>query len=228
MIRKADVIFAHKRLIKLFEKELSGKTVIEGYHRLFPFHGKDCSRVTERERARERMSCEEYHQKQAELGAMVRKAVAEGKTVAMLDSGDPLIYGPCSWTLKEFKDIPAEAIPGLSCFNAANAALAQEITNREKFPSIILASGWSVDEMAPIGTSIVLFTMRTQFRKFIDTLSRNYPAHTPVAIVSSAGYADREKVVRGSLDKIMDQVGNDKRPFAYMIYAGDFLERSKP
>ena len=100
------MIFAHKRLIKRFEKELSGKTVIKGYHCLFPFYGKDCSGVTERERARERMSCEEYHQKQAEFGAMARKAVAEGKTVAMLDSGDPLIYGPASWTLKEFRDIP--------------------------------------------------------------------------------------------------------------------------
>ena len=68
--------------------------------------------------------------------------------------------------------------------------------------------------------------MRTEFKKFIDTLSRNYPAHTPVAIVFSAGYADREKVVRGKLDRIMDQIGTDKRPFEYMIYVGDFLERS--
>ncbi|EFK08880.1 tetrapyrrole methylase [delta proteobacterium NaphS2] len=224
VIRKADVIFAPKRLRNRFQNELSGKIIKEGYHRLFPFYGKKCSEVTEQERAREKMSCEEYHRKQAELARMVREAVAEGKTVAMLDSGDPLIYGPSSWTLKEFRDIETEVIPGLSCFNAANAALGQGVADKNAFRTVILASGWFVEEMAGLQSTMALFTMRTEFKKFIEALSRHYGPHTPLAIVSRAGYADSEKVERGTLGSFMEEMSKESLPFQYMIYVGDFLD----
>jgi len=224
VIRKADVIFSSKRLSDRFEKELSGKGPIDGYHRLFPFYGKKCSELSDNEKAREKMSCEDYHRKQGELAARVRKAVALGKTVALLDSGDPLIYGPSSWTLKEFGDIETEVIPGLSCFNAANAALAQGITDGNHFHSVILASGWSVEEMAALQSTMAIFTMRTDFKKCVDTLSMHYSPDTPAAIVSSAGYADREKVLRARLDGIMEHMAKENLPFEYMIYVGDALD----
>ena len=67
VIEKADLIFAGKKIINRFSAQLAGKTVLDGYHRLFPFYGKDCADVSPAERARERMSCEEYHKKQARL-----------------------------------------------------------------------------------------------------------------------------------------------------------------
>jgi precorrin-4 methylase len=226
IIKKADLIFASKKISTRFEKELEGKIVNNGYHRLFPFYGKKCSEVIKKEKYRERMSCEEYHKKQAECADLVRRAVAEGKTVAMLDSGDPLIYGPCSWTLKEFKDLDTEVIPGLSCFNAANAALGQGVTEGKNSHSVILASGWSVDEMAALQSTMVLFTMRTEFKKFIDSLSKHYPFDTPVAIVFSAGYAEKENVLRATLGSILDKVGENRLPSEYLLYVGDFLADS--
>ena len=71
---------------------------------------------------------------------------------------------------------------------------------------------------------MVLFTMRTEFKKFIDSLLKYYPADTPVAIVISAGYADKEKVMQGTLGTILDQKGENKLPFEYLLYVGDFLE----
>ncbi|GAB6096145.1 hypothetical protein JCM14469_23980 [Desulfatiferula olefinivorans] len=222
VLQDADMIFAAKKISERFSRELSGKTVIDGYHRLFPFYKKDCKDMTENDRKREKMSCEDYHRKQAELASMVRKAVAEGKKVAMLDSGDPLIYGPCSWTLEEFSDIDTEVVTGLSCFNAANAALAQGVTEGKSSHSVILASGWTVDEMAELKGTMVLFTMRTEFQTFIDTLSRHYPADTPVAIVQSAGYKEKEKVLRASLGTVLSET-KDRLPFEYLLYVGDFL-----
>lgn len=223
VIKKADLIFAGRGISEKFAAQLQGKQVLEGYHRLFPFYGKDCSKVTEAEKAREAMSCEEYHLKQAEFSGMVRKAVAEGKTVAMLDNGDPLVYGPSAWTLKELQDLDTEVVPGLSCFNAANAALRAKVTEGKDSHSVIFASGWSVEEMAVHQATMVLFTMRTEFKKFIDSLSRHYSPETPVAIVMNAGYAEKENVMRGSLGTIVDQVGESKLPFEYMLYVGDFL-----
>jgi len=223
VIESADLIFAHRRLKDKFKDILAGKEVLTGYHRLFPFYGKPCSEVKPGEKKRERMSCEEYHQKQSEFAALVRAAVAEGKTVAMLDSGDPLVYGPCSWSLTELRDIDTEVVPGLSCFNAANAALKAGVTEGKTSHSVILASGWSVEEMAVHQSTMVLFTMRTQFKKFVDSLSTQYPADTPVAIVFSAGYAEKEKVMHGTLGTILDQVGTGRMPFEYLLYVGDFL-----
>jgi precorrin-4 methylase len=226
VMEKADVIFAGKRISDRFGACLKGKKVIAGYHRLFPFYGKDCSPLTRTEKARERMSCEEYHRKQAEFAARVRAAVSQGKTVAMLDSGDPLIYGPCSWVLTELSDLDTEVVPGLSCFNAANSALRAGVTEGKSSHSVILASGWSVEEMAVHGSTMVLFTMRTEFKKFIDNLSKHYPSHTPVGIVFSAGYAEKEKVVRATLGTILDKVGDNRLPFEYLLYVGDFLADS--
>ncbi len=223
VIESADLIFAHQRLAHKFQRYLTGKEVLTGYHRLFPFYGKPCAGVSQTDRAKERMSCEEYHQKQAEFAALVRKAVAEGKTVAMLDSGDPLVYGPCSWSLTELRDLSTEVVPGVSCFNAANAALKAGVTEGKTSHSVILASGWSVEEMAVHQGTMVLFTMRTQFKKFIDGLSAHYPADTPVAIVFSAGYAEKERVLQGTLGTIQDQVGTGRLPFEYLLYVGDFL-----
>ncbi len=226
VIEKADLIFCHERLSEKFADCLKGKKVVHGYHRLFPFYGKECAKVKQSDMPRERMSCEEYHRRQAEFSAMVREAVAAGQTVAMLDSGDPLVYGPCSWSLTELKDIDTEVVPGLSCFNAANAALRAGVTEGEDTHSVILASGWSVEEMSVHQSTMVLFTMRTDFKKFVDSLSKHYPADTPVAIVFAAGYAEREKVMHGSLGSILEQVGEDRLPFEYLLYVGDFLNKS--
>lgn len=227
VIKKADLIFSGTRLNGKFAEVLAGKQVIEGYHRLFPFYGKDCAEAEASGRRRkERMSCEEYHAKQNEFAAMVRKAVAEGKTVAMLDSGDPLVYGPCSWSLTELSDLDTDVVPGLSCFNAANAALKTGVTEGEKSHSVILASGWSAEDMSALQSTMVLFTMRQEFKDFIDKLSKHYAPDTPAAVVVKAGYANEERVVQGTLGSMLDKVGAEKLPFEYMLYVGDFLNKS--
>lgn len=228
VIKKADLVFAGRRIQELFAKELAGKKVISGYHRLFPFYGRPCPKTGERPPRRERMSCEQYHQKQAEFAKMVRQAVAQGQTVAQLDSGDPMVYGPCNWCLRELEDIETEVVPGMSCFNAANAALGAPVTEGKKSHSVLLASGWSVEEMARHQATMVLFTMRTNFQKFIDALSKHYADDTPVAIVFNAGYADKENVMRGNLGGISAQVEGQRLPFQHLLYVGDALTNQQP
>jgi precorrin-4 methylase len=227
VIQKADVIFSSDRIKERLAEVLEEKEVLGGYHRLFPYYGQNCAELKDSERRnREGMSCEEYQEKQAEFAALVRKAVAEGKTVAMLDSGDPMIYGPAAWSLVELRDLSTEVVPGLSAFNAANAALRAGVTEGKKSHSVIFASGWSVEKMAVHQSTMVLFTMRTEFKHFVESLAKHYPAETPVALVISAGYADREKTLHGTLGTILDEVGEEKLPFEYLLYVGDFLEKS--
>ena len=118
---------------------------------------------------------------------------------------------------------------GLSCFNAANAALRRGITTSENTKSVILtAADWpgktdTIEELSVHRATMVVFTMRTEFRKFIEKLSVDYPPQTPVAIVKHAGYAEKEEVVRASLGTILDRIGQEKLPFEYLIYVGEFL-----
>jgi precorrin-4 methylase len=70
---------------------------------------------------------------------------------------------------------------------------------------------------------MAFFTMFTDIEKVIKKLIIHYPKDTPVAIVQHAGYREKEKVVLGTLDTILEQLNHGKPPFEYMIYVGDFL-----
>ena len=128
VIRQSDVIFCFKRLGEKFPEYLEGKEVVDGYGLLFRYYGQDPSEFE----SDQRQECEEVTQKRNRFIAEVRRAIGQGKTVAVLDSGDPLIYGPWAWCLEEFEDLDPVVVPGVSCFNAANAALRRSITSSEE------------------------------------------------------------------------------------------------
>lgn len=225
VIEKADVIFCSERWAEKLGKYLEGKTLYHGYWRLFPYYGHDPSEF-EGEKRRE---CEQIAKKRNEFIGIVRQAVADGKTVAMLDGGDPLVYGPCAWSLEEFEDLSPVVVPGVSCFNAANAVLRRGVTTSDRTKSVILtAADWiggsdTIEKLSAHQTTMVLFTMRTKFKEFIDKLSINYPPETPIALVKHAGYAEKEDVIRSTVGEVLDEVGEERLPFEYLIYVGEFL-----
>lgn len=225
VIRQADVLYCTDRVKDKFPAEFAGKEVVEGFWRLFPYYGEDLTQLA----GEQRREAEALAAKRNEFIARVREAVKQGKTVAIVDSGDPLIYGPWSWCLEEFEDLHPVVVPGVSCFNAANAALRRGVTTGERTKSVILtAADWegktdTIDKLSVHGSSMALFTMRTDFEEFIQKLSINCPPETPVAIVIQAGYKDSERVIEGQLGTILAQVGQQDLPFEYMIYVGDFL-----
>jgi len=224
-IKSADMVFCMESIKAKFATYLEGKQIIHGYWRLFPYYGQDPGQLA----GEERRECEELAAKRDEFIGLVRGAIKAGKTVAIVDSGDPLIYGPWAWCLEEFDDLNPVVVPGLSCFNAANAALRRGITTSENTKSVILtAADWlgktdTIEKLSVHHTTMVLFTMRTEFEEFIEKLSINYPPETPVAVVKHAGYAGKEEVVQATLGTILNRVGQDKLPFEYLIYVGDFL-----
>jgi precorrin-4/cobalt-precorrin-4 C11-methyltransferase len=224
-LKRADLVFSMERLTEKFSGYLQGKQVVHGYWRLFPFYGQDLADLD----GSQRQEAEALAAKRNEFIGMVRRAIGEGKTVAVIDSGDPLIYGPWAWCLEEFEDLEPVVVPGVSAFNAANAALGRGITNSDQTKSVILtAADWAgkadtIDRLSTHQATMVLFTMRTEFEEFIRKLAVNYPPETPLAVVKFAGYADREEVIQATVGTILERVGQDSLPFEYLIYVGDFL-----
>ena len=158
------------------------------------------------------------------FSAEVRALVAEGKSVACADAGDPTMYCPWSWITSEFADLHPRVVPGLSSFNAGNAALGQSITSHNG--SITISAGEDLGEKTAAGRlrgTLVLFTHRAKFAELLPRLRDRYPGDTPAAVVCEASYPS-ERVYRGTLADIESVVGDEKLPHLYLIYVGDALQ----
>ncbi|MGD9823590.1 SAM-dependent methyltransferase [Desulfobacter sp.] len=164
----------------------------------------------------------------------VTDAVKSGKIVSLLDYGDPCIYGPYIWTVDVLKQFNPKVIPGVSSFNAANAAIGRGLTFGQAAKSAILTNGAdlrdgyegadTLDRLCASHSSMVLFTMFTDFEKLVKELSSRYPEDTPMAIVVKAGYEKDEQVIKGTLSDIVAKAkAFGKVPFENLIYVGDFM-----
>lgn len=221
-IKKSDVIVCSKKTEKKFAEYLKGKEFLDSSLGSWRYYGKDCFKIKDKKK---RAKCEERRKMREKLVSRIRLQIARGKTIAVLDSGDPLIYGPMAWYLEEFKDLNPVVIPGVSCFNAANAALGKCITSGEKIHSVVLTSRRDIEKMSGHQPTMVIFTMGSKFKDIIKRLKEVYPLMTPVAIVVHAGYKEKEKVIKGTLKNIEGKFDNEKLPFEHLIYVGDFLTK---
>jgi len=218
-IKKSDVIVCRQKTKEKLAEYLKGKEFLDSSMGR-RYSKKDRSKLKDEEK---KARSEERRKRREKLVSKIRSQIDRGKTVSVLDSGDPLIYGPKAWYLEEFKDLNPIVIPGVSCFNAANAALCKSITSGKETHSVVLTSGRDIEKMSGHHPTMVIFTMKTKFKDLITKLKKSYPPQCPIAIVVYAGYKEKERVIEGTLESIMDKVGDEKLPFEHLIYVGDFL-----
>jgi len=194
-----------------------GKPVYDAEHGLFSKRG-----------PRTRRSAEEAEKLRVENRRIIREAVASGKNVVILDNGDPTIFGPQLGYLEEFSDLKPVIIPGISSFNAANAALQTSVVGGSGRAVMLTSAAYDKEridflaENIKAGVTMVFFMVR-DLNKFISALSERLPGDMPVAIVANAGSSAEERVISATLDDIIAQVGDRSLP-AYLLYVGDFLK----
>jgi precorrin-4 methylase len=183
------------------------------------FRGQDLKTLSPELRQRARQSEEEM----ATFLPQVRRMVAAKKTVVFADSGDPTMYCPWSWVASEFADLGLIVVPGLSSFNAGNAALRQSITKNGG--SIVISPGdnlGSPDEHGRLANTLVLFTHRMKLKELVPRLAARYPSDTPMAVVCEASY-ERQQVIFAKLGTIWKKVSQEDLPHLYLVYVGDGL-----
>lgn len=158
----------------------------------------------------------------AKLKTRVQQAVAAGQLVVFADNGDPLLFSPWAWVPAKLAEFQPVVIPGISSFNAGNAVLQQGVTGS----GWLLLSGGSElgtpDAQGRLPGTIAFFTHHSKVPELLPQLQAKYPADTPVAIVCDVTYP-AEKVLRGTLGKILDTLGREKLPQLYLFYVGDGL-----
>lgn len=224
-IKASDVIVCRSRTKDTFAAYLEGKTILDPSKVRWRRYRKDCASIDD---PKKREECQKSAESRAQLIKQIRDAVKAGKTVSVLGSGDLMIYGgPYRWYLEEFKDIKPVIIPGVSCFNAANAALGKDIMSGKESHSAVLTTFREIDKLAGSHPTLVIFTMGTRFNELVEKLKTHYPVDTPIAIVFYAGYKQKEHIVKGRLDTIIEQTKDRKFPFEHLVYVGDFMKQSK-
>jgi precorrin-4/cobalt-precorrin-4 C11-methyltransferase len=164
------------------------------------------------------------HEELAKLKARIKGLLKEGKTVVFADNGDPMIFSPWSWVPEQLAELNPTVVPGLSSFNAGNAALKRSVAS---LGSVIISSGAEMgtpDDKGRLAGTIAFFTHRTKLEELLPKLRQRYPADTPVGIVCDASYPT-EKVIHGTLGTILDVLGDKKLPHLYLLYVGDALKQ---
>ncbi|MFM1800821.1 MAG: Cobalt-precorrin-4 C(11)-methyltransferase [Planctomycetota bacterium] len=224
-IQSADVIFCNPGVAARVSDFIKDKTVHLNHWGRVPFYGLTIDRVNTHDRS----EFERIVPLRDAFIARVREYAQQGKRIVVLDSGDPMIYGPYTWTLEEFADLNPVVVAGLSSFNVANAALGKSVTNSRLTKSVTLTATDKfgrtdpIEKLAQVQNSMVVFTMRDEFESFVNALLKSYPDQTPMAIVRHAGVKDKETVIRTELGKALEAVKSDDLRFEYLIYIGEFL-----
>lgn len=221
ILRRAHVVFGIPRLLATFADLLESKERHEAGHGLFM------------DLIRRDTPAEKADALEAEVRRIVRSAIAEGKRVAVMDYGDSMIFGSQAGFIREFSDLSPVVIPGISSFNAANAALARDVMTGRSSRSVILAAAYdarkdyagtdTLQRLVQAGSTLVFFTMRSQFAALVSALGNLLPGTTPVAVVFHAGRGEEHGVLHATLNTAISATQGKALPFEHLVYVGDFL-----
>jgi precorrin-4/cobalt-precorrin-4 C11-methyltransferase len=135
------------------------------------------------------------------LASLLEQARA-GRRVVRLHDGDPCLYGAIAEQICRLTDagIGVEVIPGVSAYQAAAAALHQELTIPGLVQTIVLSrSGGrtgmpereSLERLAALGASLCLYLSARHVEEVQQELLRHYPPETPVAIGYRVSWPDQ-------------------------------------
>ncbi len=227
-IKKADIVLVHDpQGLKDWKSFIANKEawVFPRFNLLF--FGIDPNTL---QNPSEKALAEKLARARCEIVNKIRYAVEQGNTVAILEAGDPMMYGETFYLEMLPKDFPSEIIPGVGAFQAAGAAVKMSPPYGWDTNAVILTmADWpgradTNEKLMETGSSMVFYTMHLDYPKLFTELKRHYPENTPVAIVCYAGDRKRQKVITSTVGNFLDEVNLQSIPVdKHMLLVGKFL-----
>jgi precorrin-4 methylase len=157
----------------------------------------------------------------------IKDALNAGKNVALLEYGDPTVYGGWMFWLDEFKD-KTQVIPGISAFNAANAMMGRHIGCKGSIvitvPQGLQANEAVLKSVADNGDTLVIFIGLRELKTLRPLLQKYYANKTPVRLIYRAGYSDSEYIIKTSLQEVVEVAEKEKEQHLVLIYIGPCLD----
>jgi precorrin-4 methylase len=165
----------------------------------------------------------------------VLEKIAAGKTVVMMDGGDPCVYGPTlNHLLVGLDDRHYEVIPGMGAFNAAAAALKRSMTCADSrfvmltSPESLLGKGSDpndaiLQDLSKYKTTMVFYMSLRNLGKLTDRMRAHFPLDLPVAVVYYAGYQNKERVLRSTLADIVTDIKPMDEKWLGLVVIGECI-----
>ena len=229
-MKTADLVLCPPRTAKTFQAYLRGKKVQDPWKKLWSYQGKiwmkDLATFPPAERPKI------VAQKSRERDAFVQKMkvlLKQGKSIALLDGGDPTIFSRAFWLLKGLNPEQVEIIPGVGAYTASMAALKKAGTGggaRFVLQTAPFAFFGKKDRddlaqaLSRFNGTLVFYMGLAQIKDLVDTLKKFNPGDLPVAVVYYAGYPQKQRVVKGTLDNILARIAPEKEKWLGMIIVG--------
>jgi uroporphyrin-III C-methyltransferase / precorrin-2 dehydrogenase / sirohydrochlorin ferrochelatase len=151
---------------------------------------------------------------QAQINALIVRLARQGKRVARLKGGDPMIFGRAGEEISALRKakIGYQIVPGVSAALAAAADTATPVTLRRVSTGVVLATAHGASNtelkhwaaLAGAGLTLGLYMAKTISSATAGKLIRSGASpELPVGIVVNAGRPDRT-LYRGTLGTVMD------------------------
>ena len=175
------------------------------------------------------------HMTLAEVVEVIEQAEAEHLVTVRLHTGDPALYGAIQEQMDSFRrrGIEFDVTPGVSSFLAAAAALEQEYTLPGISQTVIITRNAgrtpvpdreSLKSLAQHQATMCIFLSIHMIEEVVaELIAGGFTVETPIAVVERASWAD-EKIIRGTLGSIAEQVKGEGVERTAMIVVGDCLE----
>ncbi len=170
------------------------------------------------------------------VGEMAR-AIAEGKEVARVHSGDPSLYGAIAEQMRRLDalGISYDVTPGVPAFAAAAAALRRELTIPEVGQTVILtrtamksSAMPAGEDLATLAKSRATLVIHLSIRNLLEVerqLAPVYGPDCPVIVAYRVGWPD-ETFIHGTLADIREKVRVQKITRTALIFVGPALADS--
>lgn len=196
IMQSADLIIASAGQRQRFADEIADKEVIDGGHGLFT------------NMVRRHVSEEEAQEKEQAMRDKINGAYEAGQIIVLMESGDISLYSPYRGYLDAFAHLKPQLIPGVSSFNAANAALALPLLSDEADRlqlSGLKALDHTTPETAP--NTWVLFCMQLDMARTTERIQTLYSSDTELAFIHNAGTQNCHVMTTtvGQLDQFTDE-----------------------
>lgn len=151
---------------------------------------------------------------QAQINTLLVRLAREGKSVARLKSGDPMVFGRAGEEIAALRKagIAHAIVPGVTSALAAAADTATPVTLRKTSSGLVLATAHGAEDselthwaaLAQSGLTLGLYMGKSIAPGVArDLMVRGLSATTPVGIVVNAGRRDR-KLYAGTIGRLAD------------------------
>lgn len=179
-----------------------------------------------------------------ELVTRIKDKIEQGRDVAILSSGDPSLFGPAYWYAEGFEKENLEIVPGVGAFSAAMAALETSSIPACDSRFVIKTAPAFLFGKAPISEqeeagrilqdisryqgTLAFYMALPRIHNLVRKLRKNYSPDLPMAVVYNAGYPEKEQIVKGSLDTILEKIREVEENWLGLVIVGPCLEQGDP